>query len=402
MNAGLAETKNRAIARVDELSAELGELAADIHAHPETAFNEHRSAQALAELLRRHDFQVSNNLAGLDTAFRAECGTADQPTIAVLAEYDALPEIGHACGHNLICTAAVGAGLAVQAAARDLPGRLFVLGTPAEEGGGGKVLMARAGVFDAVDAAMMFHPSTRTVVNRPSKAMVRVTVEFHGKASHASAAPDMGVNALEAMIQTFVLVNGLRQHLRKEAVIHGVITDGGKAANVIPDYTSAQFSVRGNDFKYRDELLDRLRQCVEAAALATGCRGVVTPGMSYDNVVGNETMAAAFELNLQHLDVAIQEPSPNNRIGSTDMGDISQMLPAIHPYIEIAPDTVAAHTTEFAAAAGSDAGRQAMLNAAKAMAMTCLDLFYRPELLQQARAEFQHGLAAGRVRGRPS
>jgi amidohydrolase len=402
MTPDLSGLKSRAIRRVDELAGELTQLAADIHANPELAFNEHRSADALIRTLRRHDFEVSSDVGGLETAFRAQCGSGSEPSIAVLAEYDALPQIGHACGHNLICTAALGAGLAVRTAAPGMPGRLLVLGTPAEEGGGGKVLMARAGVFDGVDAAMMFHPSTRTVVNRPSKAMVRVTVEFHGKAAHASAAPDMGINALEAMVQTFVLVNGLRQHLRKEAVIHGVITEGGKAANIIPDYTSAQFSVRGNDFKYRDELVERLRQCVEAAALATGCRGVLTPGMSYDNIVGNEAIAEAFERNLQHLNVAIQEPSPNNRIGSTDMGDISQMLPAIHPYIAIAPDTIAAHTTEFAAAAASEAGFRAMLNAARAMAMTCLDLFYRPDLLERARAEFGVNLAAGRVRGRPA
>jgi amidohydrolase len=399
MDATLAELKTRAIARIDELSGRLAELAVDIHAHPELAFQEHRSAGLLVEALRREGFDVSEGTGGLETAFQAEHGAGRRPRLAVLAEYDALPEIGHACGHNLICTAALGAGLAVRAAAPDLPGRLLVLGTPAEEGGGGKVLMARAGVFADVDAAMMFHPSTKTMVNRPSKAMVRVTVEFHGKAAHASSAPDMGINALEAMIQTFVLVNGLRQHLRRDAVLHGVITDGGRAANVIPAYTSAQFSVRGNDFRYRDELVDRLRRCVEAAALATGCRGELTPGMSYDNIVSNQTLAAAFERNLQQLGVATQAATDNERTGSTDMGDISQILPSIHPYLAIAPETVAGHTTDFAAAAASDVGREAMLNAAKAMAMTCLDLFYRPDLLEQASVEFQEQLRAGRVRG---
>src|ERR687888_2478935 len=245
MNMPLADLKARAIARIDEQSDHLAELALDIHANPELAFNEHRSAGLLIEALRSDGFDVSAGTGGLETAFRAEYGGADQPRVAALAEYDALPGIGHACGHNLICIAAVGAGLGVHAAAPDLPGRLLVLGTPAEEGGGGKVLLARAGVFDEVDVAMMFHPANKTIVSRPSKAMVRVKVEFHGKAAHASSAPDLGINALEAMIQTFVGINGLRQHLRKDGVMHGVITDGGKAANVIPAYTAAQFSVRG-------------------------------------------------------------------------------------------------------------------------------------------------------------
>lgn len=401
MAVDLADLKARAIARLNELSAELAELASDIHAHPELGFKEHRSAERLAQEITKHGLSVSNGIGGLATAFRAEHGGASGPTIAVLAEYDALPEIGHACGHNLICSAAVGAGLAVATAAPELPGRLLVIGTPAEEGGGGKILLARAGVFDEVDAAMMFHPSSRTIANRPSLAMVRVRVEFHGKAAHAAAAPDRGINALEAMIQTFVLVNGLRQHLRRDAIVHGIITNGGQAANIIPAYTSAEFSIRGAKSGYRDELADKLERCVEAAAQATGCRGIVTRGMTYDNVVGNETIATAFEQNLDQLGVRHRKADSNERIGSTDMGDISQILPAIHPYLAIAPESVAGHSIEFAAAANSRTGQEAMLNAARAMAMTCLDLFYRPELLEQARAEFQKQLAAGRVRGRP-
>jgi amidohydrolase len=402
MNTPSADLKARAIARIDEQSDHLAELALDIHANPELAFNEHRSAGLLIEALRSDGFDVSAGTGGLETAFSAEYGSADQPRVAVLAEYDALPGIGHACGHNLICIAAVGAGLGVHAAAPDLPGRLLVLGTPAEEGGGGKVLLARAGVFDDVDAAMMFHPANRNVVKRGSRAMLRATVEFHGKASHASSAPDLGINALEAMIQTFVAINGLRQHLRRGSVIHGVITDGGKAANIIPDYTSAQFSIRGEDSNYRDEVVERVRRCVEAAALATGCRGVLTPGMGYHNIVPNEAMAAAFERNLAQLGVEIQPASPEERMGSTDMGDVSHIVPSIHPYLAAAPEGVANHTVDFATAAGSPAGREAMLKAAKAMAMTCLDLFYSPGLLQQAKAEFREDLAAGRVRGRPS
>jgi metal-dependent amidase/aminoacylase/carboxypeptidase family protein len=229
--------------------------------------------------------------------------------------------------------------------------------------------------------------------------MVRVKVEFFGKSAHASAAPDMGINALEAMIQLFVNINGIRQHLRKDAVIHGVITDGGRAANVIPAYTSAQFSVRGSDYRYRDEVLERLRRCAEAAAISTGCRAEVTPGMGYDNVVSNQALAGAFERNLHQLGLETEGAPASDRIGSTDMGDVSQMMPAIHPYLSIAPETVGGHTVEFAEAAGSPRGHAAMINAAKALAMTCLDLFYERELLAAAKAEFQERLAAGEVRG---
>lgn len=400
MNKHLADLKARVRARVDELGDELTEFAADIHAHPELGFNEHRSARRLVESLRGYGFDVTSGTGGLETAFRAEHAGGAGPTIAVLAEYDALPDIGHGCGHNLICTAALGAAAAVRAVAPDLPGKLLVLGTPAEEGGGGKVLMARAGAFDEVDAAMMFHPAGRTMVSRPSKAMVRVTVEFFGKAAHASSAPDKGVNALEAMIQAFVMVNGLRQHLRRDGVMHGIITDGGRAANVIPAYTSAQFSIRGDHFRYRDELVDKLRACVAAAALATGCRGEVTPGMGYDNIVANSVLADAFARNLDQLGAPHEQAGPNVRMGSTDMGDVSQIVPSIHPYVGITSANVAGHTTEMAAASGSRDGFAGMLTAARGLAMTCLDLFYRPGLLDQARREFDEQLAVGKVKGK--
>jgi metal-dependent amidase/aminoacylase/carboxypeptidase family protein len=202
------------------------------------------------------------------------------------------------------------------------------------------------------------------------------------------------------MVQLFVLVNGLRQHLRKDAVMHGIITDGGKAANIIPDYTSAQFSIRGSDYRYRDELVDRLRFCADAAALATGCRAVVTPGMSYDNIVPNVAIGEAFERNLEALGVEYVRAGPNERMGSTDMGDISQLVPAIHPYLKVAPESVGGHSVEMAAAAASADGLAAMLNAAKGLALTCLDLFYQAPLLAEAQAEFETNLESGLVHGK--
>jgi amidohydrolase len=399
MHASLDDLKARARARIDALAPDLTALALDIHEHPELAFEEHRSAEVLTAFLTRHGLDTTLGVGGLPTAFLARHGDGPVPKLAILAEYDALPGVGHACGHNLICTAAVGAGLAVASAADELAGSLLVIGTPAEEGGGGKILLARAGVFDGVDAAMMFHPSGRNIVDRGSLAMTRVMVEFHGKAAHAAAAPDLGINALEAMIQTFVSVNGLRQHLRRDAVMHGVITDGGKVANIVPAYSSAEFSVRANDFEYRDALIERLSQCVEAAALTTGCRGLVTRGMGYDNMVPNKAVAAACRANMEALGLEVKRARSSERMGSTDMGDISQLLPAIHPYLSIATEGVPGHSIEFAAAARGQAGLEAMLNAARAMAMTCLDLFFQPGLLAAARSEFDAARAEGRVRG---
>ena len=402
MNDVLATLKQRAAARVDTLRPELEALSLDIHANPEIGFQERASARKLTAMLGQHGFSVEQGAGGLETAFRAEHHGGKGPTVAILGEYDALPGVGHGCGHNLIGTAAVGAGLAIAAAAPELPGRIQVIGTPAEEGGGGKVILARAGVFDGVDAAMMFHPSRYTVGWRGSLAMVRVAVEFFGKAAHGASGLEKGINALEALIQTFVTVNGLRQHLRKDAIMHGIITDGGKAANIVPDYASAEFSVRARDAAYRDQLVDKLRGCVKAAELATGARGEVTLRMGYDNIVANSVMVDLFLQNLTSLGIELDDIDPFDKIGSTDMGDISQIVPAIHPYLKIADDSVSGHSTEFAAAAVSQVGQQAMISAAKAMAMTCLDLFYCDGALASARAEFEQALAEGRVRGRPS
>ncbi|MCC7105802.1 MAG: M20 family metallopeptidase [Chloroflexi bacterium] len=402
MNDSLVTLKRRATARIDELRPLLEAISLDIHANPELGFKEHRSSRILVNALREGGLTVETGTGGLETAFRAEHRGAPGPTIAVLAEYDALPGIGHACGHNLICTAALGAGLAVASVAPDLPGCMVVLGTPAEEGGGGKVLLARAGAFDDVDAAMMFHAASKNLTTRGSLAMTRVTIEFHGKAAHAAAALDQGVNALEALIQTFVAINGLRQHLRRDAVVHGIITDGGKAANVVPDYAAAAFSVRARDSRYRDELVEKVRGCVQAAGLSTGARGVVTVGMGYDDIVPNPTMADLFARNLERIGLTVETPGPNERMGSTDMGDVSQIIPGIHPYLAITDASIVGHTVEFEASAKTPRAQQAMTDAAKALAMTSLDLFYRPELLAAARAEFQTALSEGRVRGRSS
>ncbi len=378
------------LAAIDAAAPELWVLALDIHAHPEIAFQERHAAERLCAALTRFGFAVERPVAELETAFRGEVRGSDTgPAVAFLAEYDALPEIGHACGHNLICTAAVGAGVGLARVVGDLSGRVVVLGTPAEEGGGGKVLLLQRGAFKGIDAAMMFHPSGVTWPIRGSLANVRLKVRYRGKPSHAASAPHEGVNALDAMIQFFVSVGLLRQQLRDDARVHGIITYGGAAANVIPDRTEAVFSVRATDRKYAQETLARVIECARGAALATGAtlEHEAIPG--YDAIRPNRSMAAVFGRHLQRLEWPIDPMPERPRMGSTDMGNVSHSLPAIHPYVSIGPRDLKGHTDEFREAAATDAGRAAMVVAAKAMALTALDLFIDPAFLEEVRRDFE-------------
>lgn len=373
---------------IDSVSDELIELAKRIHATPEVGFKEVNAAQWLTETLGRHGFRVQRGVADLPTAFRAEASSAKPgPAVAFLAEYDALPEIGHACGHNLICTAALGAGIGLAAVARQLPGKIVVLGTPAEEGGGGKVLMLARGAFAGVDAAMMFHPADYTVAARPSLASYRLKVKFLGKAAHAAAAPFEGINALDALIQMFVNIGLLRNQLRDDARVHGIITYGGAAANIIPDRAEALFSVRALDREYAAAVLEKVINCGRAGATATGATLEHEVIKGYEAIRSNLHLATAFEHHLQELGWPIESPTGKPRLGSTDMGDVSQKFPAIHPYLAIAKNIVG-HTVEFREAACSELAFQAMLTAAKAMALTGLDVLNDSAFLEEVRVEF--------------
>ncbi|HEX2912518.1 MAG TPA: M20 family metallopeptidase [Chloroflexia bacterium] len=384
---------------IDRSKNELLEVSRTIHSNPETAYNEHKAAALLAQKLEEKGFQVQRKAADLDTAFIATAGREASPTIAVLAEYDALPVIGHACGHNLMATAALGAGFALRSVIDKLPGRVAVFGTPAEEGGGGKVVMVNRGAFKEVDAALIFHPSTINTVGGSSLAATRVNVAFRGRASHAAAAPDKGINALDAVIQMFNAANALRQQLRDDARVMGIITNGGQAANIIPDFASAHFSIRAKDRKYADEVLAKFRRCAEGAALATGAtlEFTVLESSRYDNMVNNGPMARVFEEKLQKLGLEVDASDSKDGSGSTDMGNVSQVVPSIHPYLAIAPVGVNAHSIEFREAAGSERGQETMLNAARALALTALDLLAKPALLQQARQDFAEQAARGFV-----
>jgi len=384
----LVEAKRCIVSHVNALQDDLWHIATKLYENPELAFKEHQSAELITNYLAQKGFEIERGIGELETAFKASVhGTNDSPRIAFLAEYDALPGIGHACGHNLIAAAAVGAGLGLKEVLDELPGQVCVIGTPAEEGGGGKRILVDEGVFDNIDAAMMFHPASKNMVTRGSLASLRLQIEFFGKTAHAAASPQEGINALDAMILTFNGINAIRQHLEPKDRIAGIITHGGDAANIIPGYTSAEFSVRGVNEKRRSEVLEKVQTCAEAAALATGCRVEYKSEPGYSEIYPNPTLSRVFTGNLTALGRDVITPSANERMGSTDMGNVSKAVPGIHPYLATVPEEIAGHTVEFREICMTDAGLNAILDAAKALAMTGVELLMEPSLLKDARAE---------------
>ena len=394
---------DRAIRAIDDQRAELIALSMSLHADPEIGYQEHRSAAKLAAFLETNGFTITRAYGDVETAYRGDAtGNRNGPTVAILTEYDALPDIGHACGHNLIAMMGTAAAIGVRAVLDELPGRLAAIGTPAEEGGGGKVALVRAGGFDDVDIAMMCHPSSRTLSGRTSLASNRVDLEFTGKAAHAAAQPDRGINALDGVIQTFNNVNAMRQQLRPEARVHGIITSGGSAANIIPDYAMAKFSVRALDRRYQQEVLKRFIACAEGAATATGTKLKITvhENSGYENMVPSQPLAERWASHMRAMDQSVQTTLDDERMGSTDMGNVSQIIPAIHPYIGIAPEGTPGHSTAFRDAAVTPEAHAAALFAAKAMALVTIDVLSDHALLEQARADFEERRAQGVVKGR--
>jgi len=373
---------------VDGLADELESLSHRIHANPELGYQEVKAAGWLSDFLASKGFKVEQGVAGVETAFRASIETGEGPTIAILCEYDALPGLGHACGHNVIATSGAGAGAALAAVRGQLPkGRIQVIGTPAEEGGGGKMKLIEGGVFKDVDCAMMIHGLDRTVLHADLLGIVRVNFDFTGKAAHASADPWQGVNALDAVIQTFNAISALRQQVRPDVRIHGIITNGGQAPNIIPEAASATFYVRAATLDYMWEVYKKVVACAEGAARATGAqlRTVQVPTV-YEPLKRNETLLGAFKANLERLGATPEPPDPN-RLGSSDIGNVSQVIPAIQPYIKIAEAGTPIHSRAFAEAAVKPLARQGLVTAAKTMAMTTADLLADPALVRRAKDE---------------
>lgn len=372
VSAHVTELKQKAQAKIDSQADELVNIARSIFNNPETRFQEYSAAKWLCEALTRWGFQVERGVADLETAFRAtHQHTSSGPTIAFVAEYDALPELGHACGHNLIAGAGLGALLAFQDIKDRLPGTVTLLGSPGEEGGGGKITMLEAGIFEGVAAVLMFHPSSFTAMNPITLALSEVSVTFQGKSSHAAESPEKGINALQGLILTFNAVNTLRESLRNDARIHGIITDGGIKPTIIPETASADFVVRAGDSEYCHQLVDRLRQCARGAALATGAMVSVEEVGHRKTVITNQALIEVYAANWTALGGALEEG-----IGgafSTDMGQVSHAVPSIHPAIAICPPGIPLHSREFAQAANSSRGYATMIQAAKALVSTAIE-----------------------------
>ena len=387
------QSKDEIVTAVDRLSSELIATSRFLHLHPELAYEERESVQHLASLLRAHGFEVIEGVGGLSTAFVASAGVAHpSATIAFLAEYDALPSLGHACGHNLIATSSIGAALALQPSLSALGGRVLVIGCPAEEKGGGKIALVKAGLFANVSAALLVHPSNRTEIFKNALAMRALRVEFFGKASHAAAAPHLGINALDAVVLSFTNLNALRQQLREDVRIHGIITDGGLAPNIIPDYAAARFCIRALDLEYLHDLQRRVVSCFESAAQATGATVAIhEEGEEYHPMQCNRALGALFRVNLEALGERVEQTPEDQDLGSTDVGNVSQVVPTLQPTIALTDRlNVVCHSTAFAEAAGGPSGDRAMLLATKALAMTAVDLFTDPSTLRQVQEEFRH------------
>ncbi len=387
----LETLKKDVAAAVDSMRAELLALSHAIHQEPELALEEFKAAERLSEAVESHDISVQREAFEVKTAYAAEFGKDGKPLIAILSEYDALPGVGHACGHNIIATSGLGAAMALAKLGARLPGRVRYLGTPAEERFGGKELVARAGAFDGVDAAMMIHPSNLNLVTMPCIAIAEVEATYHGRAAHASAMPYRGLNALDGVVSAYQSIAQLRQHIRQTERIHGIITEGGLAANIVPERATCRFYVRAADVHELAMLKKRVHACFEAGALSTGCTvDIVWGGTDYLDLKTNWPMAEAFERNCEAVgrEFTPIKTIPPGFAGSTDMGNVSHRVPSIHPMLAVAPAGVIIHNAEFARWAASDKGDAAVIDGAKMLAQTALDVMCDPALLAAAHADY--------------
>jgi len=382
-----ATLKARMCERIDTLAEVLVETSHDIHANPELAFEEHHAHRVLTDILEHEGVEVTRSAYGLDTAFDGRAGS-EGPVIAVCSEYDALPGVGHACGHNIIATAGLGAGLAAAALADEAGGQVRILGTPAEEGGAGKVYMADEGAFDGVDVAMMIHPADADLVSMHAIAAVTYMVEFLGEAAHAAAFPWKGRNALDAAVLAYTNVAALRQHIEPTDRVHGIFREGGERPNIVPERTLMEWMVRSANVTSLGPLARRVEAAWEAGGTATGCRcehRVVHH--TYADMIDNPILVSLYAANASELGRPPSEPSQLNRVvGSTDMGNVSYLVPSIHPMIQVAPHGVSIHSHEFTRHAGSPSGDEAVILGAKAMAMTIADLWADRSLVEGAAA----------------
>lgn len=391
------DLRERLTRRVEDLSTDLVGLSHEIHAHPELGYEEHGAVSAVAALLDRHGHEAEVGAYGLPTALRARAGEG-RPRVGILAEYDALPGIGHACGHNVICATAVGAFLALAEVVGGIEGSVELIGTPAEEGGGGKELIARAGGFDELDAVVMLHPTGWDVAEHPWLGVRQVEVVYHGLAAHASAMPFMGRNALDGVVNAYTGIAQLRQHMLPTDRVHGVITDGGERPNIVPERAAALFYLRSAEPETLRELCVHATEVFEGAARATRTRLELNWDTCpiYLPVRNNHALAARYAENMapRGRRVLPEGVLPRELTGSTDLGNVSVRVPSIHPLLAIAPPTVTIHSPEFTTWAASAEADRGVVDGAVGLALTAADYLTDAELRKAAAEEFA---AAGGV-----
>jgi len=372
---------------ITKLKPDLTALSLAIHQNPELAFEEHKACSFISDFLRKHGFTVETGVAGLPTAFRAEKRFGSGPTVAFIAEYDALPEIGHACGHNLIAIMAVGAGIGLSSA-EGLAGTVVVMGTPAEEGLGGKIPMLEKGAFKGVDFALMIHPSGDNLVNRTSTALQHWTVEFRGKNAHSSN-PQTGINALSAVMKTFENIDHLRALMPLTANVHGIVTHGGTAANIITDYAVCEFTARAKDLKSLNIVGEYMERAVKAAEILTGATATIKRDPHYAEMHSNRAISAEFKANMAELGIIMKEASNDGKYGSSDIGNVSLAMPTIHPYLDIGSN-YNAHHVGFTADCITEFAHDVAIKGAMGLAMTGFDILTDTALRDVINEEFKN------------
>lgn len=383
--------KSRILSEIESIKTDLVELSHKIHSHPEVAFEEHQAAKWQIELLKRHGFQVENPVCGMDTAYRAVfTGRGKGPRVAIIAEYDALQGAGHACGHNVIAANAVGAAIGLSKFMDQVDGEIVVFGAPAEESGGGKIIMVDQGLFKDVDFAMMVHPSTKNIIGRGGLACVTFAIEFLGKAAH-SARPEKGINALTSLISFFNNIDILRQtwQQKQDPKINGIITAGGLADNIVPEYAAASFTVRAKTRSYLQKMIEDLKRIAELSAAVTGAKVNVKLELIFAERYPNMTMGESFKANMALLGETMNYPEPDESVGSSDIGNVSIETPSIHEYLWIAPEDVVGHSSAFKEAAISKRADEVVIKAAQGLALTAWDILTNTALREKIYDEFK-------------
>ena len=390
----ISELKQSVCRDIDARAKDLESISHQLHENPETNFEEHFAHQILTDYIADSKVKVTRGAFELDTAFDVRISGGDGPTVAVLCEYDALPGIGHACGHNIIATAGLGAGLALSAVAEQCGGNLALMGTPAEEGGGGKIEMARKGAFRNIDAAMMIHPADADLARMNAIAIQNLFVKFHGLAAHAAVSPHKGKNALDAAVLGYMNVAALRQHILPTERIHGIFTNSGEKPNIVPRETEMDWYVRSPTIETLQPLKERVAKCLEGGAMAAGCTVTFDwKKNTFADLVDNLPLLESYIRNAAQFGRQMtSEFLPGTGGGSTDMGNISYLVPSIHPMMQVAPTGVSLHSAAFADFTKGEEATRAIVEGAKIMAMTAIDMWLSKTLQDEVKAAFGDGL----------